>query len=126
MSKDLETVPVENTVPVEKTVSKTTKKQSMVVSEVITEKRTNARAKDDKKAAVSVMYIGPNIVNVVQKSTVFKNGVYSNALNDCIEKHPYVKKLLIPIPSLAAAMKELATEKSALSVIYNKVKKLNS
>lgn len=119
MSKDNETVSVENT------VSETTEKQSTVVSEVITEKKTKSKAKEVKRPAVSVMYVGPSIVNVVQKSTVFKNGVCSEALNALIKEHPYVEKLLIPVDSLAEAMKELAIEKSALSVIYNKVKNLS-
>ena len=109
------------TVSVEKTVSETTEIQSKVVPEVITEKKIK-KAKEAKKS--TVMYIGPSIVNVVQKSTVFKDGVYPEALKAFIEKHPYVEKLLIPLDSLAPAMKELSIDKSALSVIYNKVKKL--
>ena len=113
MSNDNETVSVENT------VSETTE----VEATVITEKKSKKKAaKEAEKPAVAVMYVGPNIVNVVQKSTVFKNGVYPKALNAYIEEHPYVKKLLVPVGSLKEAMKELAIEKSALSVIYNKVK----
>lgn len=89
---------------------------------VITEKRVVTKA---KKSAVSVMYIGPNVLNVVRKSTVFKNGVYPEALKAFIKEHPYTERLLIPLDSLAGAMKELAIEKSALSVIYNKVKSFN-
>lgn len=113
MSK--ETVSVENTVSENKDV----------MQETVTEKKViKGKIKEAKKPAVSVMYVGPNIVNVVQKSTVFKNGVYPKALNAVIKEHPFVERLLIPLDSLAVAMKELATEKSALSVIYNKVKKL--
>lgn len=117
MSKENETVSVENT------VSETT--ETVVEPTVITEKKTKKKAtKEAEKPAVSVMYVGPSIVNVVQKSTVFKDGVYPKALKAFIKEHPYVKKLLVPIDSLKEAMKELAIEKSALSVIYNKVKKL--
>lgn len=119
MSKDKESVSVENT------VSENTESQPKVVETVITEKKIKGKAKETKKPAVAVMYVGPNIVNVVQKSTVFKDGVCSEALNAVIKEHPYVKKLLVPLDSLSEAMKELAIEKSALSVIYNKVKKLN-
>lgn len=113
------------TVSVEKTVSETTEIQPTVVREepaVITEKKIK-KAKEAKKS-VTVMYVGPSIVNVVQKSTVFKDGVYPEALKAFIEEHPFVEKLLIPLDSLAPAMKELSIDKSALSVIYNKVKKL--
>lgn len=111
------------TVLLENTVSETTEVQQKVASEVITEKKIK-KAKEAKKSSVTVMYVGPSIVNVVQKSTVFKDGVYPKALKEIIKEHPYVERLLIPIDSLAAARKELAIEKSALSVIYNKVKKL--
>ncbi|MBQ9699492.1 MAG: hypothetical protein IJV71_02620 [Lachnospiraceae bacterium] len=100
--------------------------EAVVEPTVITEKKVKekTKTKEVKKPAVPVMYVGPNIANVVQKSTVFKDGVYTEALNAFIQEHPYIKKLLVPIDSLAEARKELSIEKSALSVIYNKVKKL--
>lgn len=116
----------EKTVSVEKTVSDNAEVEAVVEPAVITEKKVKekTKSKEAKKPEGPVMYVGPNIVNVVQKSTVFRDGVYPEALNAFVKEHPYVKKLLVPIDSLAGAMKELAIEKSALSVIYNKVKKL--
>ena len=118
MSKDNESVSVENT------ASESTEPKAVAEPTVITEKKVKEKAKNKeiKKPTVPVMYVGPSIVNVVQKSTVFKNGVYPEALNNVIKERPYVEKLLVPIDSLSEARKELAIEKSALSVIYNKVK----
>ena len=74
-----------------------------------------------KEAAVTVMYIGPSIPNVVQASTVFKDGVLSETLKKCVEEKPYMKKLLVPLAELPAAMKEL-NGSSALNSIYRRVK----
>lgn len=74
------------------------------------------------KAKQDVMYIGPSIPNVVQASTVFKGGILPEALKKCVEEKPYMKKLLVPIKELPAAMKELHGGKSALSTIYRRVK----
>lgn len=74
-----------------------------------------------KAKAQTVMYIGPSIPNVVQASTVFKDGILPEALKKCVEEKPYMKKLLVPVKELPAAMKELNCS-SALSAIYRRVK----
>ena len=89
------------------------------VAETVKEKPA---AKARKAERVSVMYIGPSIPNVVQASTVFKYGILSEALKKCVEEKPYIKKLLVPIPELPAAMKELNSGKGAISSIYSRVK----
>ena len=68
----------------------------------------------------TVMYIGPSIPNVVQASTVFKNGVLTETLKKCVEEKPYMKKLLVPLEELPTAMKELNSN-SAISSIYRRV-----
>lgn len=88
----------------------------------VTEKKAKKQSKAEPANNVSVMYVGPTIEHVVQKSTVFKNGVLPKALNELIEKAPYIKKLLVPIDALPAAMKELNRPNSSLNVISEKVK----
>ena len=73
---------------------------------------------------MTVIYIGPTIPNVVQASTIFKDGVLSATMQKCVEEKPYIKKLLVPMKELPAAMKELKGE-SAISNIYRKVKNEN-
>lgn len=93
---------------------------------VVTAVEETANVKPATKAKtnqnVTVMYIGPSIPNVVQASTVFKYGILPEALNKFAEGKPYIKKLLVPIQELPAAMKELNSGKGALSTIYRKVK----
>ncbi len=74
-----------------------------------------------KTQGVTVMYIGPSIPSVVRTSTVFKDGILSEALKKCVEEKPYMKKLLVPLAELPAAMKELNSS-SALSTFYRRVK----
>lgn len=89
---------------------------------VVAEKKAKKQPKAEQTNNVSVMYVGPTIEHVVQKSTVFKNGVLPKALNELVEEAPYIKKLLVPIDALPAAMKELNKPNSSLNVISEKVK----
>lgn len=101
-------------------------KETVVTEEpavVVTEKKLKKSA-PEKPSNVSVMYVGPTIERIVQHSTVFKNGVLPEPLKKLIEEAPYVKKLLVPIDALPAAMKELNQKDSALNVISKKVKNI--
>ena len=98
------------------TVTETEQRES-----VVTENKPKKSA-TEKKHDVSVMYVGPTIEHVVQKSSVFKNGVLPKALSELIKEAPYIKKLLVPIDALPAAMKELNKPNSSLNVISEKVK----
>lgn len=81
---------------------------------------TKKPATKAKAQTVTVMYIGPSIPNVVQASTVFKDGILPEALKKSVEGKPYMKKLFVPLAELPAAMKEL-NGSGALSTIYRKV-----
>ena len=89
--------------------------ESVAVAETVIEKPAT------KVKAQTVMYVGPSIPNVVQASTVFKDGILPEALKKCVEEKPYMKKLLVPIKELPAAMKELNSN-SAMNSIYRRVK----
>ena len=88
---------------------------------VVTAEETVTEKPAAKEKTITVMYIGPSIPNVVQASTVFKDGILPETLKKCVEEKPYMKKLLVPLAELPAAMKELKGN-SALSTIYRKVK----
>lgn len=108
---------------VDETVTETVAETVIDEPAVITEKVVKKpKIKAPEIEPVSVMYVGPSIANVVQNSTVFKDGVLPEAVKKYVESKPYIKRLLIPISELPKAIKELNIEKSALSVIYNKVK----
>lgn len=100
------------------TVETVVEEPAVITEKVIKKKKIQ----EPKIEPVSVMYVGPSIPNVVQSSTVFKDGVLPAAVQMYVESKPYVSRLLIPISELPKAIKELNVEKSALSVIYNKVK----
>ena len=81
-----------------------------------------------KKASVAkkqgnLMYLGPTINGVVQKSTIFKYGVLPQTVNKCVEEFPAMKKLLVSMEDLPAVTKELNKEQSALGTIYAQVAK---
>ena len=97
-------------------------KESEIAESTVTEKKTKKQPKVQNN--VSVMYIGPTIEHVVQQSTVFKNGVLPEALKRLTEETPYIKKLIVLIDALPAAMKELNRPGSALNTIREKVKSI--
>lgn len=77
-----------------------------------------------KKAAAktqNLMYLGPSITGVVRHSTVFKDGVFPQKLNDCVNEFPAMKKLFVPMDGIPAAFRELKKEQSALGTIYSQV-----
>lgn len=98
-----------------------TTKKKIAETETVSTTETVIEKPAAKAKAQTVMYIGPSIPNVVQASTVFKDGILPEALKKCVEEKPYMKKLLVPLAELSAAMKEL-NGNSALSSIYRRVK----
>lgn len=84
----------------------------------ITEKKITTAKPATKKE--SQMYIGPNIIGVVIKGTVFNEGL-PDVLQEKITETPYLKRLIIPLSRLAEATNELNKEQSSLKIIYEKV-----
>lgn len=100
-----------------KTKAELTAAQAEQETETKTERNKSVVAAEQKKTLV---YIGPSIKNVVSTGTVYNNGLPVKVMKE-IEKQPIIKSLVIPVDKLAAAQKELATQGSALAVIYEKV-----
>lgn len=67
-----------------------------------------------------VIYVGPEIVEVVAANTIFNNGI-SKELENAIVEFPAIKKLIIPIKELSAARMQINTKDSALAICYKKV-----
>lgn len=76
-----------------------------------------------KKTQSNLMYLGPTITGVVRHSTIFKNGVLPQKVNECVEQFPAMKKLFVTAEGIPAAVKELKKEQSALGTIYSQVSK---
>lgn len=71
----------------------------------------------------NLMYLGPTITGVVRHSTIFKNGVLPQKLNECVEEFPAMKRLLVAMGDIPKATKEIVKEQSALATIYAQVDK---
>lgn len=83
----------------------------------------NEKKKAAVKKAGNLMYLGPTITGVVRHSTVFKDGVLPQKVNECVEQLPIMKKLFVTMEELPKASKELKKEQSALKTIYSQVAK---
>lgn len=70
-----------------------------------------------KKEGQPIMYIGPSFLGIVQSNTTFTNG-YPPKFKELLKKHKFLNGLLIPVDSLAEAMKKLRTKDSALNLLY--------
>ena len=71
----------------------------------------------------NLMYLGPTIVGVIRHSTIYKNGVLPDKVNECVEQFPIMKKLFVSMEELPGAVKELKKEQSALGTIYSQTAK---
>lgn len=72
-----------------------------------------------KAANGPVIYIGPSIVGVVTKGTVYKNGL-TPQMNKAVEELPAMKTLLVEIGKITQARKDLKNKVSAVSICYAK------
>ena len=78
------------------------------------ETKVKANAKKETIHKETVIYIGPSIRNVVTTGALYNNGL-PDILKKEIESQPIIGSLIVPVSSLAAAKKELATQGSALA-----------
>ena len=83
---------------------------------------TNKKVSVIKKQG-NLMYLGPTITGVVRHSTIFKNGVLPQKVNECVEQFPAMKKLFVSMEEISGAVKELKKEQSALATIYSQTAK---
>lgn len=86
-----------------------------------TASKTVAQQKKSQEVQEDKMYLGPTIVGVVRRSTVFKNGVLPAKVENCVKKFPAMKKLFVTMKELPMASKELRKKQSALGAIYAQV-----
>ncbi len=76
-----------------------------------------------EKKSANLMYLGPTITGVVRHSTVFKDGVLPQKVNECVEQFPMMKKLFVGLDEVPAAANELNMKQSTLRTIYSQVSK---
>ncbi len=69
----------------------------------------------------SRIYLGPTITGAVRHGTVFKNGVLSKRVQECIAELPVMERLFVETGRMPEAVKELGKKQSALGAVYVRV-----
>ena len=72
-----------------------------------------------KTAKEPVIYIGPSIVGVATKGTVYKNGL-TPQMDRAVKELPALNTLLVEIGKITQARKDLKNKDSAVSICYVK------
>lgn len=78
-------------------------------------------AEGKQKSREAVMYLGPTIVGVIRHSTVFKEGILPEKVQECIKQLPMMERLFVPIGDIPEAVKEINRNQSVLRTIYVQV-----
>lgn len=78
-------------------------------------------AEEKQKSREAVMYLGPTIVGVIRHSTVFKEGVLPEKVQECVKQFPMMEKLFVSIGDIPEAVKEINKNQSVLRTIYVQV-----
>ena len=78
-------------------------------------------AEGKQQSREAVMYLGPTIVGVIRHSTVFKEGILPEKVQECIKQLPMMERLFVPIGDIPEAVKEINKNQSVLRTIYVQV-----
>ena len=105
----------------EKDIQKENQREKMVVETPKVQKSVQAQTNVKKKQ--TVVYVGPDIKNVVKKNTIFNNGL-TKGLQKKMDEIPLIGGLLIPVEQLADANVQLSKKGSVLNTLYERVKKM--
>lgn len=73
------------------------------------------------KRKSNLMYLGPTIVGVARRGTVFKSGILPKEAQDCIAELPIMERLFVEMDKMPEAVKELRKRPSALGMVYDQV-----
>ena len=65
----------------------------------------------------NLMYVGDTIPGVVRHSTVYAEGIFTPAIDKCIEEFPAMAKLFVPVDDITEALKKVKEKYSPLFVI---------
>lgn len=69
----------------------------------------------------NLMYVGDTIPGVVRHSTVYAGGVFTPAIDRCIEDFPLMARLFVRIDDIPEALKKVKEKHSPLYVINKEV-----
>lgn len=84
----------------------------------------NTDKQDKKKESVTenVIYLGPDIPNIISSSTVFEGGVLPDVVNEKIEELPILANLFVPVSGMVEKVKELNQAGSFANTLYARIK----
>ena len=81
--------------------------------------RKSTKQEAPKTVKEPVIYIGPSIVGVATKGTVYKNGL-TPQMGKAVKELPALNTLLVEIGKITQARKDLKNKESAVSICYEK------
>ena len=70
----------------------------------------------------NVIYLGPSIPNLISASTVYKDGILPESVNEKISELPMFANFFASIGKMVETVKEINREGSPLQLMYEKVK----
>lgn len=99
--------------------AKTTKTAEINHGEAVTEETIAAHTSATKaKQKGNVVYLGPTISGVIKHSTVFLDGILPEKVQECVSNFPMMRRLFVSTGEMAAAVREISKQQSALGAIY--------
>lgn len=81
--------------------------------------RKSTKQEAPKTVKEPVIYIGPSIVGVATKGTVYKNGL-TPQMDRAVKELQALNTLLVEIGKITQARKDLKNKESAVSICYAK------
>ena len=99
------------------------KKEEKVITDVTVGENTEQQErKVDKAVAENVVYLGPDIPNVLSYSMVFYNGVLPDTVREKTGNLPILTSLFVPISEMVEKVKELNKVGSPTHMVYERAK----
>ena len=81
--------------------------------------KKNVRQQEKTQQKEAVIYLGPPIAGVAMQGVVYNNGLPTK-LKDAVKELPALEMLLVEIPKVEQARKDLKKKDSAVSICYRK------
>lgn len=80
--------------------------------------------REPKKAAGTVIYVGPTVRKVIPTGSVFLDGRIPETVKAAARKCPAIMELMVPVKEGLRAQREVSKEGTAMRRYYDEVKKL--
>lgn len=98
------------------------KKDESTNLDIPANENTEKQEKKKENITENVIYLGPDIPNVISSSTVFEGGVLPDVVNEKIEELPILSNLFVSVSGMVEKVKELRKAGSSANTIYARVK----